>query len=106
MNNYDSISTEPTEFYRYAYTELLHRYVVASCDKVIESVDVLQHDIESLLKDTQELIYNCTPAEVEAIKAITQEPVKDVEACAQNLAETLSALQQYKSAILASEDLL
>lgn len=60
-------SQDMVEFYKYAYAKSIRRNVNDSCERAIESGEALQKNLEAVLKDLQELIYNSTSAERRSI---------------------------------------
>lgn len=95
-NTSTNIATNPEEFYKYAYTSLLRRRVVASCDKVISCGDELERAINTLLQDMQEMIYNCTPDEVEAMKYELTDPQRAATRCVNCVMDALNEIRNYK----------
>lgn len=94
----------PDDFYKYAYTSLLRRRVIASCDKVISCGDELERAINELLRDMQEMIYNCTPDEVEAMKYELADPQQYATVCVTSVMNALNELRNYKLYCLTHSD--
>ena len=95
-----NLATTPEEFYKYAYTSLLRRHVASSCDNVITCGEEFVRGVESLLNDMQEMIYNCTPDEVDAMKSELGAPQQAVADCVCSVIEALNELRRYKLAYL------
>ena len=91
-----NLATNPEEFYKYAYTSLLRRHVASSCDKVITCGEEFERAVESLLKDMQEMIYNCTSDEVDAMKCELEGPQQAVANCVRSVMNALNELRRYK----------
>ena len=97
------ISKHPENFYKYAYTSLLRRRVIESCDNVISCGDELERAINELLRDMQEMLYNCTSEEVEAAQQELNDPLTRAKDIVDELPSLIAALRKYKLRLLSSD---
>lgn len=96
------ISKHVENFYKYAYTSLLQRQVVSSCDSVISYGESLQQAIEVMFKDMQEMLYNCTSEETTAVQQDLEDPQTSAARTIDDLADLISALRRYKLRLLST----
>ena len=96
------ISKHVENFYKYAYTSLLQRQVVSSCDSVISYGESLQQAIEAMFKDMQEMLYNCTSEEATAVQQDLEDPQTSAARIIDDLADLISALRRYKLRLLST----
>lgn len=93
-----------TEFYRYAYTELLNRKLIDSCDDFLQKADNLQHSIEDTMKAMQEVLYNGTREETPDIRYSMENPQDMLNQCSYVLADAVAEIRKYKL-LLISENI-
>lgn len=93
-----------TEFYRYAYTELLNRKLIDSCDDFLQKADALQHSIEDTMKAMQEVLYNGTKEEAPSIHFMMDHPQDMLNQCSCVLIDVVADIMKYKMMLIADNN--
>ena len=94
---------QQTEFYKYAYTELLHRNLLSSCDAFIAQNEQIQKVAETLLKDIQDYVYNIPESESNDVRDSSESPKKAIEVASRTLIDAISIIQRYKLELLSNQ---
>lgn len=100
----ESPDTMSTEFYRYAYTELLNRKLVDSCETFLKKADTLQHSIEDTMKAMQEVLYNGTKEQTPDIRYSMEHPQDMLNQCSYVLADAVAEIRKYKTMLISENN--